>query len=641
MSAEATVTDLINDARTFAQTSYDEAGDLISSAQSAANSIVLLEPRSLNFSAPEAITFTNLGDPGQFQDGFTVPGGKPTSPNDQLVGLHLPELPTFPDAPDPLNTDGLFDIDRPQFNIGDFGGTAPVVDTDITLPATPELQEYEAPETNPLDLRATPTVDTFPQFDSSAVSISDPGDAPDSAQAYKDRIEAMIPQLRAWVEDYADGWINKYAPEYHTAMAQLEARLSEGYNGNTALPDSVEQQIFDRGVARAEAEVIALDEEAAERFARRGYTLPPVALDARLSDNRQVVARAAAGVARDTAIERAKMEHEHVQFVMQLSSSIRDGMRGQVIQYSGMLANLNAQALQDAMQLANIMNEVYRLLIEQSKNDQDHLRTLAAVYEAEIKSALVDLEIFKVEADVAKTRKDAELADVEVWAKKIDAEERKINLYLAQLRGITEQVGIERLKVDIFGSEVDAYASLVRSKEAEFNAYRAAIAGDEALVRAHAEKVRAYSAEVDAARVKVQAESSLTDAGVQYNRSLIDIFKAELDAWMKEVDAERTRFSSGADAYRAQLDGFSKRVDIQIEQQRSVYDAARLDLQAQSEQTRADVRTLLAQGKLFQDRIALIAQTAIAGAGAHGSMASSAVSAQNTMVNLVNETLNP
>jgi hypothetical protein len=641
MSAEQTVNDIITDARTFAQESFESANALISSAQSAAASFVLLEPRQLNFDAPDAITFSNVGDPGQFEDGFTVPGGKPESPNDDLASLYLPTIPVFPDPPPALDTEGLFDIDRPQYNIGEFGGTPPETDTDIPLPAVPELQEYEEPETNPLDLRDTPVVNAYPTFDSDAVTISDPGVPPDAAAEYKARVNQMIPEFRDWVESYADGWINKYAPDYFSAMEQLETRISEGYAGNTAMPDAVEQQIFDRGVSRAEQERGPLDAEAAERFARRGYSLPPIALNTEMAANHQAVARNAANVARDVAIERARLEHQHVQFVMQLSSTIRDGMRGQVLQYAGLLIQINGQAIEDARSLGALLVQVYELLVRKSQNEQEWLRTLAGVYEAELKSALVDLEIFKVEAETAKLRKDAELADVDVWAKKIEAQEQKIQLYVAQLRGVTEQVSLERLKVETFGSEVDAYSALVRSKEAEFNAYRAAISGDEALVRAYAEQVGAYSAEVDAARVKVQAESAVTDAGVQYNRSLIDIFKAELDSWTAEINAEETRFSSSSDAYKTQLEAFAKRIDIQIEQQRSIYDAAQLDLRAQVAQTRADVQTLLAQANLFQRRIENISQTAIAGANAQGSMASSAVSAQNTMVNLVNETLNP
>jgi hypothetical protein len=639
VSAEQTVTDIINDARTFATESYANAEGAISGAQSAAGSTVYLTPRSLNFDAPDPIEFDDPGDPGAFEDGFNLPGGRPTSPSGDLVGLHIPELPVFPDPPPDLDTGGLFDIDRPQFNIGAFTEPAPVVDTNITLPDAPELQQYEAPETSPLDLRPTPSVDGFPTFDP-GFDVSSPGEAPDVVAAYKARLEEMTPQFRDWVETYADAWIDRYAPEYHNAMAQLEERLAASYAGGTAMPDTVEQQIFDRGVSRAERERGNLDNETIERWSRRGYALPPIALNSQLAANQRQVARSVADVAREVAIERARLEHQHIQFVMQISSTMRDAMRNQVISYSGVLLNINGQALEDSRTIGGYLVEVYRLLLEKSRNDQEHLRTLTQIFETQLKSSLVDLEIFKIEADVAKTRKDAELADVEVWAKKIDAENAKINLYLAQLKGISEQVGVERLKVDIYGEQVQAYAQLVRSKEAEFNAYRAAISGDEALVKAYSEQVRAYGQQVDAAKVKVQAESAITDAGVQYNRGLIDIFKSDLSAWEAELDGEGKRFDGSASAYRTRLELYKTRINAQLEQQRSVYDGARLDLAGRTEQTRADVQTLLAQANLLQQRINLVANTGMSAAEAYGAMASSAMSAQNTMVNLVNETLN-
>lgn len=636
MAAEATLEEIINDARDFASTSYDEATDLISRAQSAANTSISLTPRSLNFSAPDAEDFDLTDDPGEFADGYTPPITRPDSPG--LLALHIPELPEFPEAPGALDTSGLFQFDRPVFDLAGFTKTAPEVNTDIDFPEAPDIQEYAAPDTTPLSLRDTPSI-TVPTFNPDVV-VNDPGAVPDIAEAYKQRLAEVVPALRDWVETYADAWIDRYAPQYHTALATLEAKIAEGYEGNTALPDSVEQQIFDRGVSRAEAERANLDAEAADRFARRGYRLPPVALAAQLGRNQEAVARNAADVAREVAIRRAEIEHQHVQFVMQLSTGIRDAMRSQVLQYAGLLVSINGQALQDSQQLASIMATVYQLLTDRARLDMDHLRTLAQIFETQMKAALADIEIFKVEMEAAKLRKDAELSDVEVWSKKIDAQNTRINLYLAQLRAITEQVGIERLRVDIFGSEVSAYTALTNAKEAEFGAYRSAIAGDEAIVQAQTEKVRAYSAEVDAARTKVQAEAALTDVGVQYNRNLIDVFRAELEAFGRDLDAEGRRFDSSADTYKYRLERFRQLLDAQLNEQRNRYDSSRLDLDARRAQTEADVRTLLSQAELLAERVRLIANTASSGAEAHAAMASSAVSAQNTMVNLVNETVN-
>ena len=636
MSAEATLEDIITDARGYATTSLDAATDLVQQAQTAAQGMVLLDPRPLNFSATPVDAVDEASDPGAFEDGFTPPGGKPEP--GELVALHIPEVPDFPIAPEALDTSGLFQFDRPVFDIGAFDDQPPAVDTDVVFPDAPTLVDYEAPETSELKLRDTPEV-SAPTFEPN-VQIREVGDPDDIVGAYKARLEESVPQFRDWVETSADAWLTQYAPEYHTAMAQLEAKLAAGYAGNTALPDAVEAQIFDRGVSRAEDERVGMDAEASERFSRRGYNLPPIALSTALARNREVVARNVAGVARDTAIKRAELEHQHVQFVMQLSSSIRDALRGQVVSYANLLLNINAQALQDAQQIASIMTEVYRLLVERTRLDLDHLRILTVVYETQMKSALADLEIFKVEMDAAKTRKDAELADVDVWAKKIGAQNTRVNLYLAELRGIAEQVGIEKLRVDIFGEQVRAYTAQVGAKEAEFGAYRSAIAGDAARVKAYAEQVSAYGAGVSAARTKVEAESALTDVGVQYNKNLIDIFQAELRSWESELDAEGKRFGASSDAYRTRLERYKTDLDIQLNVLRTQYDADRLDLEAKTRKLDADVGTLLAQGQLFQERTRLVAHTAMSGAEAHASMASSAVSAQNTMVNLVNETLN-
>jgi hypothetical protein len=533
----------------------------------------------------------------------------------------------------------LFQFSRPAFDVGGFTGTKPNVNTDVEFPSAPTLREYDDPETTPLDLRDMPAV-TAPRFDRGGLTISNPGLPPEAAEAYKVRLSEVVPQLRDWVDSYTDQWIARYAPQYHTAMATLEAKIAGGMAGGTAMSDAIEQQIFDRAVSRSEDERVNLDTEAAESFARRGYDLPPVALATSLARNREAVARAASAAARDTAIERAKMEHQHVQFVMQLSNSIRDAVRGQVLTYAGLLTQLNGQAIQDAQAFAGLMLDAHRLLQARTELDLRHLSTLADIYETELKSALADLEIYKLEMEAAKTKKDAELADVSVWEKKISAQETRVNLYLGELRGVAERLNAERLKIEVFGQEVQAYTAQVQGKSAEFQAYRAAVDGDVAKVQAYAEEVRAYGAGVDAGRAKVQAESAMTEAGVQYNRNLIAVFDAELNAWTRELDAEGKRFESSVEAYRARLARYKEKLDAQIALRRDQYEADRLDLQAATSRVDSDTRIVMTQGQLLQERLKLIAQTAMSGAQAHGEMAGAAVSAQNTMINLVNETLN-
>ncbi len=635
MTAEATVNDIISDARSFASESFNSATNLINSAQNAASGFVLLDPRELRFNTGAVPELDETADPGTFDDAYVPPATRPDSPT--LLDPHIPVLPNFPDAPDALDTSDLFQFDRPTFDLGEFDKSSPILDLDIPIPDAPTIVEYDAPEVNPLDIRETPSV-TVPRFDEDT-TLNLPGDVDDLADRYETELQNAIPEFRNWVETYADSWIDRYAPEYQAAMAQLEAKLSDGYGGETALPDTVEQRIFDRGVRRVRDERTRADEEAAEAFAKRGHDLAPGVLFGALHRNSQAVTRESAGVARDTAIERARLETQHIQFVMQLSGSIRDGLRGQVIAYSNLLLNVNGQAIQHAQTIGNFVAQAYQLTLQRAQLEQSRLQTLAQIFETELKSAIADLEVFRIELEAAKTKKDAELADFAVWEKRIDAQQTKINLYLAQLRGVAEAASIQRLKIDIFGEEVRAYLGLVSAKESEFNAYKAAIDGDTARVNAHAQVVRTYSAEVDAAGTKIDAESKHTDAIVQYNRNLTDIFRSELQAYGADVDAESRRFTSGVDAYRAQLARYREVLSAQISELRIQYEKETLDLRAATAELDADVKTLLTQGQLFQSQLKLRADTAMSGASAFGSMASSAVSAQNTMVSLVNETL--
>jgi hypothetical protein len=636
MSAEQTVNDIITDARNFADESYDSATDLIQSAQNAAGGFVLLDPRQLNFATDPNAVMPTVQDPGLFSDAYYKPNTRPDSP--ALETFYLPVAPQFPDEPDALDTTGLFQFDKPVFDIGGFTGTVPVVDVDYTFPDVPTIDEYDDPVTTPLDLRDVPTV-TVPTWNPN-IEVHDPGDPPDLETKYLTTLDQAVPQFRNWVESYADLWLDRYAPKYHEAQAELESAIARGYLGNTAMPDAVEQQIFDRAVSRTLEDQDRADTEAASAFSKRGYKVPPLALNGALTANGQVANRAASAAARETAIERARLEHQHVQFVMQLSSTVRDGMRGQVIQYSNLLLSINGQAIEHSKTVAALAAQVYELLLRRFELDQRYYGVLADIFETEMKAAMADIEIFKIEMEAAKTKKDAELADVSVWEKKIDAQNTKINLYLGQLRGIAEQAGIERIKLEIFGEEVNAYNARVRGKEAEFGAYESAIRGDTALVNAQAQVVQTYAETVRAAKAKLDAEVAISDSIATHNKNLTDIFQAELGAYETDVRAEGSRFDGSVAAYRTALERYQTVLRGNIDVLRIGYDKERLDLEAARAQLNGDVQTLLTQGQIFQRQLALRAQTAMAGATAFGSMASSAVSAQNTMVNLVNETIN-
>ena len=80
MSAESTIEDIITEARDFATSSYEQASDLIDSAQSAAGTSISLTPRTLEFLGPDPEDLDHGADPGYFEDGFTLPVGRPDSP---------------------------------------------------------------------------------------------------------------------------------------------------------------------------------------------------------------------------------------------------------------------------------------------------------------------------------------------------------------------------------------------------------------------------------------------------------------------------------------------------------------------------------------------------------------------------------
>ena len=110
-----------------------------------------------------------VGTVPTFNQTFAVPGGEPSMGN--LSPLYVPSLPKFGPAPAPLSTSNLFQTPTPTFELPEFDGTFPDINTEWDIPVAPVIAYPEAPVIAPLDLTPVeltlPTIldpDTFTEF---------------------------------------------------------------------------------------------------------------------------------------------------------------------------------------------------------------------------------------------------------------------------------------------------------------------------------------------------------------------------------------------------------------------------------------------------------------------------------------------
>jgi len=576
----------------------------------------------------------NIGAPPVFSAVYTAPTSDASLAD--LKSLYVPTIPEFGDAPSALDTSDLFKQVAPVYDVAAFDETSPTVDTDLDIPDAPTIVMPDTPTITDITLPDAPDI-TIPDFTAIDTDATDPGVVGDIVAFSKATYENSLPVMRGFLDDVVSGWMQTYAPGYADAMAKLEAKISSGIDGGTAMSDVIEQQIFDRAKDRAEIEANRASEDLLEGMSKRGYSIPPAAVSAGLNQIQQATAKSLAATAAETAIARAKLEQEHTQFIMNLSSTLNLGLIGTAVQYAQQLVIINGQSLEYSKQLAASMVSEYNLKLERYKAELQLAGIATQVYEAQLKAALADITIFESEIRAAELSKNIEKIDVDLYATLIKSESLKIDTYVAELQGVSTAASLEKLKVEIYGEQVRAYVSQVGAKKAEFDVYTAAIGGDEAKVRAYATQVQAYGQEVNASKAIADVEIAHSRAVADYNKNIIDEFRAELAAYGAELDVAKTTFGAESEAYRAKIDAYKAFNALQLESYNANYKHAALELDAAKAALSGDLQKEVAEREIAQRGIAAGGSTAVGVANAMASLAGSAASATNTITTVALE----
>jgi hypothetical protein len=199
------------------------------------------------------------------------------------------------------------------------------------------------------------------------------GSVDDPSSSFTSEFDAKAAELVEKLADIFGDFLNTYFPTYSAAATAAESWLLDVIqNGTTGIPADVENQIWERSRARELVEASRLEAEAAEDFARRGFSMPPGALADRVDRIRQDTANKISTHGRDVAIKQAEIAIETVRFAI------------------GEALKLRWQAIQSAL-------EYWKAYL--SPYDVAAKRALA---EGELKTKFYDksLELFRIEAGI-------------------------------------------------------------------------------------------------------------------------------------------------------------------------------------------------------------------------------------------------
>ena len=449
---------------------------------------------------------------------------------------------------------------------------------------------------------------------------------------------AALPVMRQNIDRQVEAFIDRFAPGSTERLIELE-QLMDDYldmsrENNTGLPEAVEQGIYDRGRARSRKEGKATVDGAFKEIAARGFTLPTGAVLAAIRDAKQAEADKNSEAALTIMIQQAELEQKNIQFAISTATQLRLSVRDAAINYAQNLVAINGQAAEYANKIADTLVSTYEEYRKHYSMQLEYLRIVADQYQLEINVALATIEIYKTEMEGARLESGLQKDEIDIYNSKINAEESKVRMYAEQIRALAVELQRRGLNVEMYGKDVQAYSVQASVKESETKIYEATLRGDQAAIDAELSKMQSYSIKASAMNSQANAISAITGAKTAQNQSIVDVFESEIKAFEATIRGETAKTELPLTAHRANLEAYKTEIQKVIADNKAEVDVAEINMTSDSRKQFLERETWhsLIQNAIIQ--MNTNARTGVSAGNVYAGLASAALSAQNTVVNL-------
>ena len=514
----------------------------------------------------------------------------------------------------------------------EFQGVMPAVDTDLDFPEPPaELMNplLAAPVLTDRDEPEKPLTN-LPAF--TAVAPTALPTAPtDLRGTLEATYAAAAPQAVAMIDGYAEAWLDRYAPQWHTQMDALEDKLASYVQGGTGLAPAVETAIYERSRAKQDAEARRARDAAWADAANRGFTLPTGSLLAAQRRARQAAADNNAQAAREIVVMQAELEQKNVQFALTLSANLRTTLLQASLSYHQNLVTINGQALEYAKSVAGILIEAYNVAARAFGLQLDAYRAEAAVYDTKLKSALAGIELYRLEIDALKAVTDVDRAKVAIYEARISALTGLANVYRAQIEAVQGRVNLEKLKLDVFQTQVQAYTAEVQAKNGEWMAFKAAMDGEQTKVGLYEAQSRVYGQQVMAFKATIDAKAEAVRAQAVTNTARSENFKAQWSAYQTLVQSRGEVARTKIENQRQQVFAYQVGAQAQIATAQMANDYYKSASLVGVENARLSIEAIVKSAQNQREQGQTIASLYAANQTVHGQLAGAAIAGMNTL----------
>lgn len=395
----------------------------------------------------------------------------------------LDDVPDWDVTPPDFDPDALKDEEAPE-------------SPDLTLPDSIEIDAMEVEDWelgNEVDLPPDPVLmdvrTTMPN--APAISINPPdvevNFSPDNYTS------GLADYLQSKIEDALDGLGN---------MPRIDLSPHVDLEGNTEsieLVDyDIEQAIYDRAVSRMDDEEADAIEQAESAIQARGFSLPPGALSAIITNIQNNATKAKEDLNRDIISSSIQLEQKRTEYELQKAGQMTDAQ----YKYDSLaveIERVNAdytKAMTESYGIfvdagtklegiaAEVHNREQQLMLDAEEKSVD---AAVKVYNAKVEQSKAVMEAFKIETDAAVAQMRAD----------IEYNTNVIEIFKSRLEAVKTNADIERIKLE--GRKVNADIALAKMR-ADIETVNAENARLAAIAEIYSSEVRAYASKIEALR---------------------------------------------------------------------------------------------------------------------------------------------
>ena len=516
------------------------------------------------------VKFPDIGDPQDFYGRLPTPPDQPELPLRPDIDDAFADIPNprFGSAPGSIGAPPYYTSPAlPQVSLRSFTAAPPVAVPIPAMPASPNfipIPSYSLLEVGSPD---KPII-TDPVFDGQRpLPLSIPP-ADTLVARYEDEMQEHRTLLPEFAREVTDSLIRAYCPEFSALRAKVNNAVAN-YNGGAGIPEHIEGAIMARLYDRNAMEVQKAVDTAAATLSRKGFTLPPGALQAVINQARSAMGDAVVRGSTELATKNLELEQRYMEFILKLGADLEATILGLTNQYLQLALKMDEQAIAAAKEIVAIYVSVYNLQVMVYKALWEGYAADVNAYRARIEANTQLVQMYEAEVRAELAKAETNKAAVEVLTAAANVNRALADAYRAQIEGVLAPLEIAKTQAAVFESQARGYAAEAGAYEARWRAYSAQVDGSLGPLKAYESQAQGYTARAQSYRASVEGYSAQVSAAAETNRAIASLNESKTRIYSAEVDAVLRLFDRAIAQYGAESNVVVEQSKIEVEHWRA------------------------------------------------------------------------